>query len=109
MPNTQYDRAPTYYVVGGLVFQPLTLNYLNIWGEQKDVPTNLANYYYYGRRSKNRKQVIVLTKILGDEINANYGDFIYKVITQVNGREISSMEDLVRAIEFNEGRFQDMR
>ncbi len=33
VPYTQYDKAPTYYIVGGLVFQPLTRNYLNTWGE----------------------------------------------------------------------------
>jgi hypothetical protein len=108
VPYTQYDRAPTYYIVGGFVFQPLTLNYLSTWGEIKDTPINLfnlINYYYYGRRSKDQKQVIVLTKILGDEITASYGDFKDNVITQVNGKKISSMEDLVKAIEFNEGKY----
>lgn len=106
VPHKQYDKAPTYYIVGGLVFQPLTLNYLFIGGELKDAPVHLVNYYYHGRRSKDRRQVIVLTKILGDEITASYGDFLkYNVITQVNGKNISSMEDLVKAIEFNEGKY----
>jgi hypothetical protein len=42
---------------------------------------------------------------LGDEITASYGDFIHKVITQVNGKKISSMEDLVKAIESNDGKY----
>ncbi len=50
-------------------------------------------------------QVIVLTKVLGDEITVSYEDFKNNVITQVNGKQISSMEDLVKAIEFNEGKY----
>jgi hypothetical protein len=41
VPFTQYDKAPTYYIVGGLVFQPLTVNYLHSWTEKKDAPVHL--------------------------------------------------------------------
>jgi hypothetical protein len=105
VPFTQYDKAPTYYIVGGLVFQPLTLNYLHSWPEKKDAPIHLVNYYHSGRRSKDRMQVIVLTQVLGDEITVSYNDLKNNVITQVNGKHIVSMEDLVKAIEFNEGEY----
>jgi S1-C subfamily serine protease len=105
VPYTQYDKAPTYYIVGGLVFQPLTGNYLGKWTEEKDAPVHLVNYFHNERRSKDRMQVIVLTQVLGDEITASYSDFTNNVITQVNGRRIASMEDLVKAIEFNEGEY----
>jgi S1-C subfamily serine protease len=102
VPFTQYDKAPTYYIVGGLVFQPLTGNYLSKWAEQKDAPVHLVNYFHNGKRSQDRMQVIVLTQVLGDEITESYSDLTNNVITQVNGIHIISMEDLVRAIEFNE-------
>jgi len=105
VPYTQYDRAPTYYVVGGLVFQPLTRNYLKTWDNMRDVPVHLATYYYYGKQAKDRMQVIVLTKILGDELTVGYDEFKDNVITQVNGKGISTMEDLVEAIEGNEGKY----
>jgi S1-C subfamily serine protease len=105
VPYTQYDTAPTYYLVGGLVLQPLTRNYLQTWNNMNDVPVNLADYYYYGRPSDARKQVIVLTNILGDELTEGYDDFEDHVITQVNGKAIASMEDVVQAIEGNEGAY----
>ena len=105
VPYTQYDTAPTYYIVGGLVLQPLTRNYLQTWNNMDDVPVHLANYYYHGRQSDDRKQVIVLTNILGDELTAGYDDFEDHVITQVNGTAISSMEDVVQAIEENKGAY----
>jgi S1-C subfamily serine protease len=103
VPYTQYDTAPTYYIVGGLVLQPLTRNYLQTWNNMDDIPVHLADYYYHGRASDNRKQVIVLTNILGDKLTAGYDDFEDNVITQVNGKAISSIEDVVQAVEGNEG------
>jgi hypothetical protein len=105
VPYTQYDKAPTFYIVGGLVFQPLTMNYLEVWDKIEDVPPHLVNYYYHGRQSEDRQQVIVLTKVLGDELTVGYDDFKDHVITRVNGKEISTMADLVKAIEGNEGRY----
>jgi hypothetical protein len=98
-PYTQYDKAPTYYIAGGLVFQPLTLNYLQVWNKMADVPV------YHGRQSEDRRQVIVLTKILGDELTVGYDDFKDHVIIRVNGKEISTTTDLVKAIEGNEGKY----
>jgi len=108
VPYTQYDTVPTYYIVGGLVFQPLTRNYLEIWNSMEDVPVNLANYYYYGKQSEDRMQVIVLTKILGDELTVGYDDFKDHVITQVNGKGVSTIQDVVKAIEGNEGEYHVM-
>jgi hypothetical protein len=70
-----------------------------------DVPVHLANYYYHGRQSEDRRQVIVLTKILGDELTVGYDDFKDHVIIRVNGKEISTTTDLVKAIEGNEGKY----
>lgn len=105
VPYTQYDKAPTYYIVGGLVFQPLTMNYLQVWDRLEDVPAHLLNYYYHGRQSEDRQQVIVLTKVLGDELTVGYDDFKDHVIVRVNGKEISTIAGLVKAIEGNEGRY----
>jgi hypothetical protein len=105
VPYTQYDTTPTYYIVGGLVLQPLTRNYLETWNNMEDVPVHLATYYYHGRQSAERRQVIVLTKILGDELTVGYDDFKDHVITHVNGKAIFQMEDVVKAIEGNEGQY----
>jgi S1-C subfamily serine protease len=103
VPYTQYDTPPTYYLVGGLVFQPLTLNYLQTWNSMDDVPVRLADYYYYGRQSEDRREVIVLTNILGHELTVGYDDLRNHVVTEVNGKGISTMADVVRAVEGHEG------
>jgi S1-C subfamily serine protease len=103
----QYDVVPTYYILGGLVFEPLTVNYLQKWGKQWRVkaPTNLLNYHLYVEPTDNRRQIIVLVRVLADEINTGYYRFNNTVVSTVNGREIADMKDLVDAIEEHEGRY----
>lgn len=105
VPYTQYDIASTYYIVGGLVFEPLTLNYLEESWDSEDIPSNLANYYLNGEPSDSLKEVVVLISILADEINVGYQDLEDNVISYVNGRKISSIKDLVKAVEGNKGKY----
>jgi hypothetical protein len=49
--------------------------------------------------------VIVLTKVLGDELTVGYDDFKDHAIIRVNGHKISTIADLVKAIEGNKGKY----
>jgi S1-C subfamily serine protease len=107
VPYEQYDQAPTYYILGGLVFEPLTENYLKIWGEnwRKYAPSNLQYYYRNGERTDDRREIVVLVKVLADEINAGYHDLRNRVISHVNGKRISTIKDLVPAFEEHKGKY----
>jgi len=102
VPNEQYDVLPRYAIVGGLVFEPLTLNLLKLWGADwySDAPPNLVNYARK-EKTQDRSEVIVLVRVLADEVNIGYHDHVYKVITDVNGQKIGSLRDLVEAFESN--------
>ncbi len=103
VPYEQYDVHPTYYIYGGLVFEPFTKNFLFEWGRQWyfSAPTKLISIYQNDIRTDSRRQVILLTKVLADEINQGYHDYENLVIVKVNGRSISDMKDLVKAFEEN--------
>lgn len=107
VPHDLYDSPPVYYILGGLVFEPLTVNFLKEWGGSwwNRAPKNLVNYYYYGEPLEDRRQVIVLTKVLAHELNAGYHDLMYNVITEVNGMKISTIRDLVQAFENHTGKY----
>jgi len=107
VPYEQYDKVPTYYVLGGLVFQPLTLNYLKTWGKHwfLDMPDDLASYYLYKKRTDDRREIVVLTKVLADELNVGYHDLRDRVIARVNGKKISTIEELLYAFENHEGKY----
>ncbi len=102
VPNEQFDALPRYTIVGGLVFEPLTLNLLKLWGADwySDAPPNLVNYARK-EKTQDRSEVIVLVRVLADEVNIGYHDHVYKVITEVNGQRIGSLRDLVEAFESN--------
>jgi S1-C subfamily serine protease len=105
VPFEQYETAPTYYIAGGIIFAPLTKNYLFEWGNQWffSAPTKLLDLYQNGVRSADRRDVVLITKVLADEINLGYHDIDNIVIVKVNDKKISSIEDVVDAIENNKG------
>lgn len=103
VPFEQYDTPPTYYISGGLVFAPLTKNYLLEWGSQWffSAPSKLLNLYQNGIRSEKKREIVLLSKVLADEINLGYHDIDNVIIEKVNGREVAGMAELVRAVEEN--------
>ncbi len=99
-----YDRKPTYFIYGGLVFVPLTRNYINMW-EPKDQPTMFKYLEEFALLSEKRTQPVVLDFVLPDDVNVGYNDMRNMLIQRVNGRNISCMADLVEAFKHPEGRF----
>ena len=109
VPYEHYDIAPTYYIAGGLVFQTLTRNYLDVRLRDANYYSanffNLFPYYDTGEPTDDRREVIVLGSVLADEINVGYHDLKDIVISYVNGQKISTMKDLVEALEGNDGKY----
>ncbi len=104
VPRRLYDVRPTYYILGGLVFSPLTMNYYDAWDSWSDVPINLKRYYYESRTAENeeRQEIVVMIDYLPDELNVCY-DFEDSIVSMANGKKINSMRDLVEAIESHQG------
>jgi S1-C subfamily serine protease len=105
VPREQYDVRPSYFVYGGLVFQPLTRNYLEIWGDEwYDIaPTPLLAIYLEGERSVVDEQVVVLTNVLLGEVNRGYEEAGYSRIVSVNGARVRNLAELVRLTEQGDG------
>jgi S1-C subfamily serine protease len=103
VPMMRYDVSPTYYVYGGLVFCPLTLNYiLAMDGDWNDWRlSNVLNYFANKRLSKEGEQVVIITKVLPSDINNGYQNFINDRVVEVNGKEILNLLDLIAIIERN--------
>lgn len=103
----QYDVAPTYFILGGLVFQPLTVNFLKLWGDKwpHEASKNLLNQYYYGQPNEHKREIVVLSKVLADEINVGYHKVHDRIVYYINGKRIKNMNDLVNAFESNSGKY----
>ena len=96
------QRSPTYFMIAGFVFSPLTYNYLQsvdfnaLKPETKDL-------YLHGLVTPQRREVVLLTHVLRSDINEGYHYFNNIVVDKVNGRPIRDMRDLVEAFQHPKG------
>lgn len=97
VPFSIYDAKPEFFIYAGLVFQPLTHNYLQLWGVDK-APTDLAFFYKYGKSRADYSQVVLLNKVLAHDVNHGFQDMADEIVTRVNGRPISRLVDVVAAL-----------
>lgn len=107
--GNQYEPPP-YVIVGGLVFTELSSNYLGSlgrnWRDQVG-PETLYQLFYRNRLSEEaaKAKPIVLSKILKHPSNIDFAVQPQAILTDLNGREISSMQDLQAAVEGTEEAF----
>jgi hypothetical protein len=100
VPEQSFDQPPEYVLTGGFVFVPLTDAYLRSWGPtwRQRAPFRLA-YYDTGKVKLGRKERIVLSQVLPDQVNLGYETLHNSVIDEVNGVKIGQMSDLVGALK----------
>jgi hypothetical protein len=99
VPSGTYDHEPEYFILGGLVFQPLTDSYLQSWGNdwRRRSPFRL-NYYHNEQPTKERPTLILMSQVLPDAYNIGYQEQRWLVVDKVNGRRISRLPELREAL-----------
>jgi hypothetical protein len=114
VPLEVFDQEPEYLILGGLVFQPLSVPYLESWGS--DWPRKAPFRLSYATRQDatfEDPSYVVLSSILPDPINIGYNDARYMIVDKVNGKKVRTLQDLLGAknspndgfdlIEFKDG------
>jgi S1-C subfamily serine protease len=102
----QHDALPRYFIYGGLVFTPLSLDYLRTQGRgATDAAAGELYYELYYRRHETpktaRPEPVVLAAVLADAVNANVAIRGRALVDRVNDLRIEKLEDVVRAFEGN--------
>ena len=102
--GNQYDVLPRYFVYAGLVFTPLSLDYMKTLGQGwRDVANAELIYELYYRRSEapdsTRTEPVVLASTLAHSVNANFKISNHALVDKINGVRIDKLEDVVRAFE----------
>ncbi len=100
VPPHRYDM-PGYYVnVAGLVFVPLTDDYLRNWGTSWRVQFPLElDPYKNGSVTPERRERVVVSQILPADINISYESVRGQVVDKVNGITIKDLSGLVLALK----------
>jgi hypothetical protein len=99
IPESPRDLPPEYLVSGGLIFQPLTRNYLRSWGQdwERSAPFRLA-YFRNEHPTPERPGIVLLASVLPDVFNLGYHDVRTLVVVKVNGQPVSDLGQLQAAL-----------
>jgi len=98
---------PDYEVIGGLVFQELSRDYILNNFEKDEYPAWMVTIYYDHKEKELsiKDKAVFLATILPDEINLGYDDYEDKQVTNVNGTNIDSLNEFRQAIKNNNSEF----
>jgi len=98
-----HEQKPKYYIFGGLVFQPLSLNYLYEFGGLTNwfqaAPVELMNYYLNGELEFKGQEIVILSQVLADKTNIGYHELGDNVVRVVNGERVDSFNHFISLVE----------
>ncbi|PWT85622.1 MAG: hypothetical protein C5B58_02780 [Acidobacteria bacterium] len=102
-PPYSLDQPPRYYVLGGLIFQELSRQYLREWGPnwQREAPQRLVYLDHFQSElfPDSNRRVVILSQVLPANSTIGYDDLAYLTVTKVNGKEIKSLDELAEAVK----------
>jgi hypothetical protein len=102
--GNQYEQPPRYYIYAGLVFTPLSLDYLKTMGRNwRDLANTELVYELMYRRFEEpeeaRPEPVVLCFTLASPANANIRISRGVLVDRINDRRIDRLEDVIEAFE----------
>ena len=106
VPNQLFDKAPSYLVKGGLVFQELSRPILEGFGEdwQSRAPLNLLDAYENPEKySATVDRIVFLSGVIPTPATVGYERLRNLIVHQVNGRPVKDMKSLIAAFQGNLG------
>ncbi len=90
----EYDKMPSYFIFGGYVFTPLTLNLLNASNRP-----NLPLRYIATKFPKEKNQeVVVLLKVLSSELSRGDGGISFWKVDKINGQRFKNFKEFYKLL-----------
>ncbi len=89
-----YEVLPRYVLFGGLLFQPLTRDFLETYQTDDLRVRYFFDFFMADELYKTNPEVVVLSSILPDTINTYLSDARNGIVDEVNGVKIKSLNDL---------------
>ena len=99
MQANAYNEKPRFVVFGGLVFQPVDANFMDDHN-----PDDLRLRYFFDHFIsqeiyREREEIVVLSTVLADSVNAYAGEFRYDIVDKINGKKIQRIDDVSAAFK----------
>ena len=97
------DTPPRYYILGGVVFQELSRQFLKEWGPEwtQKAP---ERFLYYDRyqdelfQNDPRQRIVILSNVLPSPCTVGYEELNCLVVTRINGVALTSLADIETAL-----------
>lgn len=97
------DRAPKFFIMGGLVLQELSRQFLKDFGNdwQKRAPQELVymDRYQQDLFADGPKKIVILTRVLPMPSTLGYEELHHLRVTKINGIALQSLADVPGALE----------
>ena len=98
-----YDEHPEYCMVGGLVFSPLSREYLrtlgrNLSGVNQQQLLYVTQYAKVDGLHEDRSAFVVLIRRLPHPVNSYAEPFVNGLVSEVNGMRIRDLDDMLLAL-----------
>lgn len=95
-------HAPRYYVYAGMIFTPLSKDYLSTFGRDwlSTADSDILYELFYRRKSdpeNTRTEAVMLASTLAHPVNANMRIRGRVMVDEINGVRIDRLEDAIRA------------
>jgi S1-C subfamily serine protease len=97
MQANSYDSEPRFVLFGGLLFQPLSRNFLQAYQIDDLRVRYFYDFFISDDLYRDHPEVIVLSQILPDPINTYLKHFRNGIVEEVNGAKIKTLNDLADA------------
>jgi len=98
-----YDRGPRFMIFGGMIFQDLTLPYLQAWGGEwkTRAPFKLVHAQAHPSQYEEdgRDKLVFLSTVLRTPSTLGYESLGSLIVTKVNDKPIGNIGDLAKALE----------
>jgi len=106
IPPYVIDQAPDYLIVGGLVFQELSVSYLLEYGKDwaSRAPIHLVYYqqnqdYLNGEQRDQREKIVIISDVIPTPYSIGYEDLNDLVVLRVNDQPIGKLADVAAALK----------
>ena len=94
VPHEAYDQKPRYFIYAGIVFSPLTKNFINSWdGAPEELIVEMSNH-----PSNERKEVVVALQVLPAEINKGYHNLNSWIVDSVDGNNFKDFDEFYQRV-----------
>lgn len=96
-----YGERPRFLVFAGLVFQPVDANFMRAHNPDDLRLRHVFDAFITHRFFEEREEIVVLSSVLADPVNAYAGEARYGIVDKVNGQKIRSLKELASALDEN--------